>query len=330
MALAAAGGGLLPGNLILHASSAGFGMKDFTWYQYFFTECRAMFVYLGVFVLPVQLNADWDFPISRTILDHGAIFGLAVLLALVAAAWRYRRRFPLATYGFFVYLVLMAPTSSILPIQDPVAERRLYFSMLGLLLIVVDVLARVECPAPHAGVDVRGGGAGGRRRHARPRRGVGGSGGPLGGCGAQIAGQAAPAFPACLRVLRRAALRRGHAEFEKTAQLEKPGYDLLVDWGLAYDAMNRPTRRWRNCSRPRRCSPRPTCIRRSAWCMPSSGAGRKRWRLWPPRKRSTRSWLRPIRLPRQDLFPAEPTGRGGGRITGARWRSIPRMRGCAR
>ncbi len=92
----------------------------------------------------MQLNADWDFPISRTILDHGAIVGLAVLLALVAAAWHYRRRFPLATYGFFVFLVLMAPTSSILPIQDPVAERRLYFSMLGLLLIVVDLLARLE------------------------------------------------------------------------------------------------------------------------------------------------------------------------------------------
>ncbi len=36
----------------------------------------------------------------------------------------------------------MAPTSSILPIKDAVAERRLYFSMLGLLLIVVDFLNR--------------------------------------------------------------------------------------------------------------------------------------------------------------------------------------------
>ena len=56
----------------------------------------------------------------------------------------YRRRFPLASYGFFVFLLLMAPTSSILPIKDPIAERRLYFSMLGLLLIVVDLLARVK------------------------------------------------------------------------------------------------------------------------------------------------------------------------------------------
>ena len=125
------------------AQTAGFGLKDFTWYQYFFTQCRALFVYIGIFLLPVHLNADWNFPISYTILQHGALFGMAALVALAALAWIYRRRFPLATYGFFLYLLLMSPTSSILPIQDAIAERRLYFSMIGLLLIVVDLLGRI-------------------------------------------------------------------------------------------------------------------------------------------------------------------------------------------
>src|ERR1039457_5846165 len=147
MALGAAAGVAFFWHLILGADtggSAGFGLKEFTWYQYFFTQCRALFVYIGMFVLPVNLTADWDFPISRTILDRGAIFGLLALLALAAAAWRYRRRFPLASYGYFVFLLLMSPTSSILPIKDPIAERRLYFSMFGLLLIVVDVLSRLK------------------------------------------------------------------------------------------------------------------------------------------------------------------------------------------
>jgi hypothetical protein len=38
----------------------------------------------------------------------------------------------------------MSPTSSILPIKDPIAERRLYFSMFGLLLILVDLLSRLK------------------------------------------------------------------------------------------------------------------------------------------------------------------------------------------
>jgi tetratricopeptide (TPR) repeat protein len=132
--------------LLTTATTAGFGMKGLTWYEYFFTECRAIFVYLREFILPFGLTADWDFPISKNILDRGAVFGLAALLALAAAAWHYRRRYPLATFGFFAFLVMMAPTSSILPIRDPVAERRLYFGILGLILTTAALLSRVRLP----------------------------------------------------------------------------------------------------------------------------------------------------------------------------------------
>jgi tetratricopeptide (TPR) repeat protein len=130
--------------VLAHANTAGFNIKDFTWYQYFFTECRAFFVYLRLFVLPFNQNADYMYPVSHTITEHGAIFGLIGILLLIALAIVYRRRFPLASYGFFVFLVLMAPTSSFVPIQDPLAERRLYLPMIGLLFIVVDGLQRLS------------------------------------------------------------------------------------------------------------------------------------------------------------------------------------------
>ena len=147
LAVGAAGGVALFWRLITGAGtggSAGFSMKDFTWYQYLFTEFRVFFTYLFNFVLPVNLNVDWDFPISHTIFEHGAIFALAGLLALAAVAWRYRRSFPLAGYGYFVFLVLLAPTSSIIPIQDPIADRRMYLPILGLILIVIDLIRRVK------------------------------------------------------------------------------------------------------------------------------------------------------------------------------------------
>jgi hypothetical protein len=64
-------------------------------------------------VLPVNLNVDWDVPISHTIFEHGAILPSPGLMALAAAA-----KVPppfLAGYGYFVFLVLLAPTSSIIP-----------------------------------------------------------------------------------------------------------------------------------------------------------------------------------------------------------------------
>src|SRR5229473_2182269 len=130
------------------AETAGFAIKDLTWYQYFFTECRAFWVYIRLFLFPAGLDIDYDFPISHSLLEHGAIFGLIAILALAAAAFYYRRRYPLAAYGFFAFLILMAPTSSFVPIKDPVAERRLYLSMIGLLFIVLEFLRREDVRRP--------------------------------------------------------------------------------------------------------------------------------------------------------------------------------------
>ncbi|HLM97835.1 MAG TPA: tetratricopeptide repeat protein [Bryobacteraceae bacterium] len=126
------------------AGGAGFGLKDFTWYQYFFTECRAFWLYIRLFLFPAGLRVDYDFPISRTILEPGALIGLIAILAVAGAAFYYRRRYPLAAFGFFAFVILMAPTSSFMPIKDPVVEYRLYLSMIGLLLIVLEFLRRVD------------------------------------------------------------------------------------------------------------------------------------------------------------------------------------------
>jgi tetratricopeptide (TPR) repeat protein len=240
MAAGAVGGVAFFWQLILHSPSAGFGLKDLPWYQYLFTQFRALFVYPRLFLLPAGQDLDWDFPLSRTLLDHGSLVGLLALAALAGAAFYHRRRFPLATYGFFVYLLLMAPTSSVLPIKDPLAERRLYLSMLGLLLIVVDVLARVKverrtlsCACAATALVAA------FATHARaslwadpvllwedttrksPNK-------------SRTHFQLAVAYTDAQRY--DAAI----AEFQKTAEIDKPDYNLLIDWGLAYDAMNRP------------------------------------------------------------------------------------------
>ena len=153
----AAGGVAFFWQLVVSAPTAGFGMKDFTWYQYFFTQCRVLFVYLRLFVAPYGQSLDYDFPISMTVTEHGAIIGLIGLAAISVLAWTWRKRYPLGAYGWFAFLLLMAPTSSILPIRDPIAERRMYMGMLGLLLIAVEALRQLQLLADSARLGARRG-----------------------------------------------------------------------------------------------------------------------------------------------------------------------------
>jgi tetratricopeptide (TPR) repeat protein len=215
--------------------TAGFQMQGLTWYQYFFTECRVIWSYIRLFVIPVGQNLDPDIDISRSIVSHGAIVGLAGLLAVSVLAWIYRRRFPIASYGWFVFLILLAPTSSFAPIRDPMAERRIYLPFIGLLLILLEFLRRwktsrnvligslslvlvVEGALTYqrnllwgSAIDIWKDTASKSPLKLRPR------------------------FQLALAEFQAAACAESVNEFQKAADLEPPTYDLLLDWSLAYD-----------------------------------------------------------------------------------------------
>jgi hypothetical protein len=122
-----AGGGVLAARwvagVLRHADTAGFSVKEFTWYQYFYSQCRAIWFYIRMFILPYGQNIDHEFAASRSILDHGAIIALLALIAVTAAAVWYRRKYQMASFGWLAFLLLIAPTSSFVPIADVVAER---------------------------------------------------------------------------------------------------------------------------------------------------------------------------------------------------------------
>src|SRR5262249_31124693 len=63
---------------------------------------------------------------------------------MLVAAWLYRKRWPLAAFGAILFVILIAPTSSFVPILDPEAERRLYLPLLGLILIALEFLRRLK------------------------------------------------------------------------------------------------------------------------------------------------------------------------------------------
>jgi tetratricopeptide (TPR) repeat protein len=130
---------------VLAASgTAGFSVSTFKWYQYAFTEARALFTYIQLAILPVGQSLDQDYPTSHTILEHGALFYILLLAALVAISVIWRRKYPLFCFGLLTFLIWLAPTSSIIPIDDALVERRMYLPLLGLILIACEAASRLR------------------------------------------------------------------------------------------------------------------------------------------------------------------------------------------
>jgi protein O-mannosyl-transferase len=225
--------------LIAHADSAGFGLKEFTWYQYLFTQGRAFFVYLRLFVLPVGQNIDYAYPVSRTILDHGALFGMAGAAGLLGAAMWFRKRFPLACFGLLAFALMLAPTSSILPIKDPLAERRMYLPLIGLLLVVAEFLVRLAARrAAAAGMAVVLLGAG---VAAYARNSAWSSATAMWeDTVSKSPGNARAHFQLGYAYFQQNRCPEALKQYETVARLEKPDYRLLMDWALACDCAGRP------------------------------------------------------------------------------------------
>lgn len=138
-------GGLAGGSFVYRLASregtAGSSLP-FKPIDYLCTQFQVVWDYARLFVLPYGQNLDHGHPIVKAPGDVVSWFGLAAIVAVVGAAFWWRKDYPLASLGALTFFVLLTPTSSILPIADAMVERRVYFASLGLLLIVCEVVSR--------------------------------------------------------------------------------------------------------------------------------------------------------------------------------------------
>jgi tetratricopeptide (TPR) repeat protein len=109
------------------AGTAGYAVGA-TVTGYFVSQCSALLHYLRLCVWPHPLVFDYGPYVAPS--AAAATIGVAGLVAVVAfTLWLARHRQSLA-FGTVVFLLILAPTSSVLPIvTEPVAEHRLYLPL---------------------------------------------------------------------------------------------------------------------------------------------------------------------------------------------------------
>jgi hypothetical protein len=222
------------------APTAGFGMTDVRWWDYLFTQWRVVWLYVQLFFAPIGQSIDHDIALSHGILDRGSLVGLAAIIGAIVIAWRWRAKFPLACYGLLVFLILLAPTSSFIPIRDVSAERRVYLPMVGLVMIAVDLLRafirdRKALVIATAGFCALGALACYKRNQ------VWASETRLWADAAEKAPEKArPQTQLAYSLLRSRRCIDALREFSSAAKLQKPDYAMLVDWAAAYDCARDP------------------------------------------------------------------------------------------
>jgi hypothetical protein len=128
-----------------HAQTAGlaFGRSEYgiSPRTYLYTQAGVILRYLRLVVLPYGQVFDYDWPVVASF--RAALFPGLVLLscaALGAFAGRRSRLYPFAVLWVFATL---APTSSIVPIADVIAERRMYMPLVGIALLVALLISDV-------------------------------------------------------------------------------------------------------------------------------------------------------------------------------------------
>jgi len=130
--------------------SAGFGYPVYAWWQYPASQFGVIAHYLRLAFWPDRLSLDYGWPAiawpawssSRyAYLAAKAVLGVALPGALIAGLiamtiWAFRRHRWTGFWGAWFFLIL-APTSSIMPIADLAVEHRMYLPLAAVVAVTV-------------------------------------------------------------------------------------------------------------------------------------------------------------------------------------------------
>lgn len=112
--------------------TTGFRIPTVKWTEYLATQPSVILYYLRLALWPHPLILDYDWPVARTL--HAILWpalALGILFGVTISAWRQR-----SFFGFFgvAFFLLLAPTSSLIPIADLAVEHRMYLPLASVMI----------------------------------------------------------------------------------------------------------------------------------------------------------------------------------------------------
>ncbi len=124
---------ILWGQRYIHVFNEGYQYRTFTMLERVLTQFRVVLYYVTLLIYPYpsRLNLDYDFPISKTILDPATtLLSVFIVAGLIGyGIWTAKKR-PMISFCILWYFGNLVVESSILPLEM-VYEHRLYLPAIG-------------------------------------------------------------------------------------------------------------------------------------------------------------------------------------------------------
>ncbi|MCM8775843.1 MAG: tetratricopeptide repeat protein [Candidatus Omnitrophica bacterium] len=116
------------------SKSVGLSLPGISPWDYAWTEPRVILHYLGLCFWPKSLCLDYAWPIAR---DRIEILPFLIVFFIFIATLLLWRRQPALGFSGLCFFLILAPTSSFIPIADAAAEHRMYLPLATVTTLTV-------------------------------------------------------------------------------------------------------------------------------------------------------------------------------------------------
>lgn len=118
-------------------------LNKFSW-NYLLTEFKVIIYYIKILFLPITQNLDYDFPMSKSILEPATFISLIAILAIIFVGIVLRKKYTLISFGILFFFLALSIESSIFPLNDVIYEHRLYLPSIGAIVAIICIYCEFQ------------------------------------------------------------------------------------------------------------------------------------------------------------------------------------------
>lgn len=118
------------------SQEVGFSIREITPLQYLLTQFRVILTYMELLILPFSQNLDYEYQISKSLFEVRTLIPAIFIFCLIALTFFFRKKNSLLTFGILWFFLILAPTSSVIPVTDVIYEHRVYLASIGFFLSI--------------------------------------------------------------------------------------------------------------------------------------------------------------------------------------------------